>query len=102
MKTCSSCQTEKPFLEFHKDSKRGYKSECKSCRKVKAAKHYEKNAEAMRAKQKESYKNCPERFKKSTDKWRSNNKEKIDITNAKYRVNNKEKIDSKHQYFYLL
>lgn len=94
MKTCSSCQIEKPFSEFHKDSKKGYKSECKSCRSEKAAKHYQKNAEEMRAKQKESYKLSPDRFKKANDKWRCNNKEKVDRKNAEYRANNKEKISA--------
>lgn len=31
MKTCGKCRMEKPLTEFHRHSKRGHQSSCKSC-----------------------------------------------------------------------
>ncbi len=91
MKTCTKCQQEKPLSEFHKDAKLGHKRECKACRKALAAERYAKNAELLRERQREAYRENPDRFKAATDKWRAANKDKVDATNAAYREENKEK-----------
>ena len=62
MKTCTKCQQEKPMSEFHRDAKLGHKRECKTCRKAMAAEHYAKNAELLKARQREKYLENPERF----------------------------------------
>jgi hypothetical protein len=59
MKTCSKCKIEKHKSEFQKQKCKadGLRYHCKSCRAIKAHKHYEQNKEKILAKNYEYSKN---------------------------------------------
>ena len=93
MKTCSVCVENKELSEFHrmKNSKDGYRGQCKECRikitkeyreankehlKEIAKAYYSDNKVELQIKQREYYKNNIESSKASHMKYRSDNKEK--------------------------
>jgi len=87
-KVCTKCEIEKNLEEFHnrKDSKDGYRNECKTCRKQKEQKYYINNAE---------------KIKKRTQKYYIDNTEKIKTNRQQYYIDNIEKFKKWHQQYYL-
>ncbi|PDM38426.1 hypothetical protein CMV37_03510 [Bacillus cereus] len=80
-KICITCNRELDLNDENffkrKDSKDGYRNDCKECRKKVRAKNYEANKEQEL---------------ETNRKYREANKEKIAIRNREYKRENKEKI----------
>lgn len=84
MKECSRCKQSKPFSEFHKhkDSKDGFKSVCKLCRKGEHTSYYEANKEE---------------YNKNAVAWRQRNPDKAKASWKKHRELNKELRSAYHK-----
>ena len=104
-KACSKCEEVKLFSEFNKnkDSKDGYRSECKTCGKkyraanvkeikVQTAKYRAANPEKVKEIQAKYRASNPEKIKERQAKWRAANPEKGRESCAKYRAANSEEI----------
>ena len=66
MKTCTSCEKEKPLEEFSKNSKRGHHAWCKGC----VREYRQKNAKEIGVQQKEYRRNNPVKIKEMAWKRR--------------------------------
>jgi hypothetical protein len=79
MKNCNVCKIDKVLLEFHKmkNSKDGYRSICKECRKVSDNKYKENNREIIRLNQREYAKNKYESERIRSQEWLKNNTERV-------------------------
>ena len=106
MKTCSKCKIEKDFNEFHKfkNSKDGFKSQCKSC--ILSKERERRLTEEYKVKSKQYSQSIPKEVKKEykikyyiknkesilhkNKEWRENNKDYISEYSKKYREENKE------------
>lgn len=80
MKVCASCNTEKPFSEFHKDPRSSrktdeYRGSCKLCVNKKNREWYEANKEQRSL---------------SIEKWGIENKEKVAARKISYYLENKD------------
>ena len=75
MKVCNRCNIERPFNEFNtqKNSKDGYRTICKICRK----KYNEENKDKIKEKRKSYYENNKETILDSCKNYRNLNKDKI-------------------------
>lgn len=84
MKICSKCGMEKNESEFskRKDSKDGYRNQCKQCFKQIQQKYQEENKELIKLQRK---------------LYKKNNAEKIRIKNKEYRKNNRNYISNWHK-----
>src|SRR5690606_26757470 len=84
-KKCIKCQTELELnaINFHtrKDSKDGYRNDCKFCFAKKSAKRYLENKEAIT---------------EYGIKYREKNRDAINARAKKYKAENKERIKEKH------
>jgi hypothetical protein len=91
MKICSVCKIEKELDEFNfrKESKDGYRANCKECVKVTAIKYKKNNSEKIKKAQKEWVKNNPEKRKKIQDKY--NQKKERQEQKKIWAKNNREK-----------
>ena len=83
MKTCTTCNKERPFYEFDKMLKApdGLAYKCKSCRK----KYYEETRDIRIAQSNEYRKAHPERIKIYAKKYRDEHKEKMKEYQREYR-----------------
>jgi hypothetical protein len=102
MKECTKCKVKKELSDFskRKDSKDGFRNECRVCLK-KYLKNYQKeNRQLLISKKREYYQLNKEDIKKETRRYRVNNKEKISEQNRKYYKNNKESIAVIHNKYY--
>lgn len=90
-KVCSKCGKEKETCEFRKrkDSKDGFRSECKECSYLIWKKYRDKNSELIKNKKKDDY---IKNRKKILDRVKKYRKENIDI------IREKDKIRSKKKY----
>lgn len=81
VKTCTKCGKELPLDQFRQIRRRngsiGYRSECKDCAKVIAAKRYKDN---------------PGKVREVGARWRRNNLEKDSVKSRRWRKNNPEKV----------
>ena len=98
MKICIKCNIEKNFKEFsiRKDSKDGFRTECKEC-KSSYLKNYckinkEKLSENYRIRSKVYYENNKEKSSERGKVYRENNKEKESLRHKKDYQENKESI----------
>lgn len=94
MKTCNRCNIEKSFEEFNfqKNSKDGYRTICKSCRK----KYNEENKDKIKESTKLYNEKNKEVNKEKRRKYREKNKDK----RKKYREKNKDKIKQQTKKYY--
>jgi hypothetical protein len=94
MKVCNKCHIEKDFSEFHKrkDSKDGYRNDCKECNRQSNKLKYSKNKEKIRERHKQYYKNNTEYLNKINKNNKNKNKEKYKNTNKEYYLKNQKKI----------
>jgi hypothetical protein len=94
MKVCNRCNIERPFGEFNiqKNSKDGYRTICKICRK----KYNEENKEKIKETLKLYKERNKEEIKIKEKKYREENKDK----RLKYREENKEKIKQQTKEYY--
>ena len=67
MKSCFKCKMQKPFSEFHKCTRDGYQSACKSCKRTlkvtSDAKYYIKNKNELNKKSCQYYKENREKLR---------------------------------------
>lgn len=103
MKKCITCGEEKDLFLFQKrkDSKDGYRNECKDCKeccniRAKKYREYEDRSEY----QKQHYLKNKERINKRHKKHYENNKEMYRERDRRYYKNNKKKICKRKQYRY--
>lgn len=92
MKECRVCGDVKPVTEYHKNSRAidGLFSDCKKCRKIKAAKYYKENKQKILQQNKEWSNKNKKRHKFIQARWEHDNKEARRIKqnkNAKERYN---------------
>lgn len=96
-KKCSKCGIEKNVCEFHKskNTKSGYKTICKECRKLVEKpyneKYRKKNRENIKLKNDLWLKNNPDYMKKYHKEYNLKNREKITQRLKKWREKNREK-----------
>jgi hypothetical protein len=85
MKTCTYCNQEKPFEDFHKDASRkdGYRHACKKCISAYMVENYKKNKERVKAKVYEWIENNRERHNAKCAKWVQNNRGKVNARTAR-------------------
>lgn len=79
MKTCTSCLLELELDNFSKSAKNkdGLRYSCKKCEKIKASKHYEKNAA---------------KIKRKVANWQDLNKPKVQEYKAQFQRRKDEKV----------
>jgi len=119
MKICTKCKEEKELINFskRKDSKDGYKNQCKICFGIIKKKYYENNLEKIlkygkqyrndnsdKLKEKDLIRNKNE-YRKSYQKENGKNywiknKELLSIRNKKYREDNIEQIKEQAKIYY--
>lgn len=116
-KICSICKITKNIAEFHKrkNSKDGYRSRCKECRKQYAIENSEKikkyqqeyrklNKEEINRKQREFINNLSddkrEKYKKTKEKWIDDNKEHLKSYKKKWKKDNKIELRNKARKIY--
>jgi len=92
MKKCNCCGTIKELSEFHKrkDTKDGYRNECKDCRNSKAKNSYHKNPE----KKVEYRKRNSEKIAKRMFEYYNLNKDKLLTQQKRYRASQQGKAIS--------
>ena len=91
MKVCSSCNTEKPFSEFHKDPRSSrktdeYRGSCKLCVNKKNREWYERNKEARSI---------------SCAKWEMENKDRRAAQKVNYYLEHKEEYAGRSEKYWL-
>ena len=91
MKKCNVCLVYMPLDNFRKrkDSKDGYRNDCKSCCSIKEKKKRIDFPEKFREKEKKYYENNKELVLSKNKIWRDNNKEYISNYHKEYRSINK-------------
>lgn len=113
MKLCTKCKKDKPFSEFHarKDSRSGYASHCKVCRKevwdknkeeraIKSKLYRDNNKDKLSAKRREYYLKNKDRENAYMKQYAIDNADKIRAANKAYRENNKarkKELDKKYR-----
>jgi hypothetical protein len=91
-KVCSKCNEEKNLCEFHKSGK-GFRSECKSCRKIIKKMYYEGNRPKILEKKKKYYYEKKDIILIKVMTYHYNHTEKIKKYKQKYYQNNKNKFN---------
>jgi hypothetical protein len=101
MKTCKKCNTEKPFGDFYKrkDSKDGYRNECKKCKDLIAKKYSENNIEKVKQIKDKYYLSNKSDVIERTKKWQNDNKKRHEEINDKYK--NKKSTKERYKNYYL-
>jgi hypothetical protein len=99
MKICTKCDIEKELIFFGKDknTKDGYKFQCKNCRNI-SNKKYRDNNEDYYKKYREKNK---EKNKEYQIKYREQNSEIIKDYKKNYKLKNNEKIKESNHFYYL-
>ena len=101
MKICNKCNIEKPFDDFYqrKDSKDGYRGDCKKCRDLISKKYKENNIEKIKEIKNKYYLNNKYDVIERTKKWQNDNKERYKEITKKYR--NKDNTQKRQKNYYL-
>lgn len=88
MKTCSHCKAEKPLTEFHRNKSvaSGYQSECKSCRKERAAKWNVEHKGIATERSRAYREKHPDRYVAYAKKYALENKAKISEASKRRRL----------------
>ena len=89
-KTCSICYETKSCDDFHKrkDSKDGYRGDCKVCTKKRINKYRSVNKEKVNKWNKETYYRNIEKHKETKKKWRCDNREKHEELKKNWKIKN--------------
>lgn len=87
MRTCITCQEEKPESEFYDTRKT-----CKECKKARARKWHKDNREHRSKISRKWYENNRERHRELSEKWRKENPEKKRANVNKWRKENPERV----------
>jgi hypothetical protein len=100
VKKCNKCNIDKEISDFNikKDSKDGYSSYCKLCKKEIDSNYYSINKVKVCLKNKEYRTENSDKIKES----KNIRKDKIKISKKKYRDNNKEKIYKYNKEYFLV
>jgi hypothetical protein len=101
MKVCSKCEIEKELIFFNKrkDSKDGYRNDCKECYKNRSEIYYEKNKENLLLQKKKYYENNKEILSIKHKNYYENNKEVCINYSKEYYKNNREKISEREKKY---
>ena len=100
---CKDCGVDKPFTEFYtnKAMKSGYRNDCKGCVKARSKAHkesiahlrpaqsrdyYERNKEAILAKNAAYHSENPDILQKARKNWKQRNPDKVNAATAKRRA----------------
>ena len=97
MKICISCNCQKNLSDFYKrkDSKDGYRNECKECKVKKEKSRYFENVELSREKSKLYYKNKLEKGPNYHKEYYSKNKDRLNVHNkASYERHKEKRIEA--------
>lgn len=102
-KKCTKCKLEKDIIEFgkRKDSKDGYRNECKECRKIFMKEYSLKNKNILLEYSKEYRKNNKEKIKELNKNYQLKNREELLKKKKEYNNKNKETIKQKRKEFIL-
>jgi len=94
MKTCSKCRAKKVFTDFRKrkDSKDGFRNECKECLAIINKEWKLNNKEKVLEDRKKDYAKNKERYKCKAKEWNKENVDKKKETSRKYQIKNKDVI----------
>jgi hypothetical protein len=97
-KICSKCGKEKETCEFRKrkDSKDGFRTECKECSYLVWKKYRDVNSEIIKQKKKDDYNKDREKILTRIKKYREQN---IDIIREKDKIRSKEKYKSNPEIY---
>jgi len=97
MKICSKCKLNLTYDNFHKhkNSKDGFRSQCKSCRKEKDREYYVKSNISEKTRNK---RNTDKRYLKYNKKYREENKDKISLLNKEWSRSENGKKSKKKYY----
>jgi len=100
-KKCSTCQNIMEVSNFHKHSASscGYRSSCKSCRKLAASNYYQTKKGVISQKNKLYYKSNKSVINKKARKFYKNNKDKYLARQRNYYVENKDNILARHKEY---
>ena len=110
-KVCSKCKTEKEICEFYKrkETKDGYRSDCKCCFNERALEYKKNNEEKIKQRSKNYFQKNKQSYLEKKQIWRKNNPEKYkkqvkdywdkvkDVQTEKKKIwinNNREKYNS--------
>jgi hypothetical protein len=95
LKSCSKCNIVKELNEFYKrkDSKDGYRKECKKCKDEVVKKYSENNKEKISEYKHNFYLENIEIIKERSYEWSLNNPDRIKEIGKKWRTNNKEIVN---------
>jgi hypothetical protein len=101
-KVCIICCVEKPKNEFNtrKDSKDGYRNNCKKCLSEKGKKYYKENMYDINKRNNKYHKENHNLIQKQRRKYREKNSEKIKESSKQYYQENKEIINEKSNQYY--
>lgn len=103
MKTCKSCGKEKPYTDFNKksDSKDGYATVCKACKKIKDKDYYEQNKSKILERASEYRENNQEKISNYKKDYygKEENILKKKESNLNYRQDNKDQISQKKKEY---
>lgn len=96
LKTCVACKRELPIDCFYKrkDSKDGYRNECKDCDKLNSSKYYKLHQQQILDNVSKYTEQNKEKIKKYQNEYRKNNSEKLKDSVRKRNVDKRRKIDS--------
>lgn len=97
-KICSKCDIEKETCEFRKrkDSKDGFRTECKECSYLVWKKYRDKNSELIKNKKKDDYNKNRKKILNRVKKYREEN---IDVVREKDRIRSNEKYKSNPEIY---
>lgn len=93
MKICKTCNKSKMLTEYHKskNSKDGYKTECKTCRNKQQQQYRDNNKDKINEYMRNYYEKNKNDIKLKCKKWVENNRIKSNNTKLKWKEKNKEK-----------
>ena len=101
MKICNKCNIEKPFDDFYKrkDSKDGYRGDCKKCRDSISKKYTENNIEKIKEIKNKYYLNNKYDVIERAKKWQNDNQEIFKEITKRYR--DKDSTQKRQKNYYL-